>query len=176
MDSTKVASWLQIIGNLGLLIGLVLVAVQINQATYLVQNQLFSDQITDRQNYYFAMLGENPADAFAKAVMEPENLTDPELVVMTAWMDREINYWLRVRRLTDAGVYPPEIWRQHSDAIDYALAWKFGRTWWAVEREEYLKSHAGFVADIDVVVQSLSGDTDWDKSFAKLRRALSEAD
>ena len=116
MDSTKVASWLQIIGNLGLLIGLVLVAVQINQATYLVQNQLFSDQITDRQNYYFAMLGENPADAFAKAVMEPENLTDPELVVMTAWMDREINYWLRVRRLTDAGVYPPEIWRQLGQA------------------------------------------------------------
>lgn len=72
------------------------------------------------------MMGESPADAFAKAVIDPEHLTDAELVVMDAWMAREMSYWARVKQLADAGVYPAEIWQQHRTEADYALASKFG--------------------------------------------------
>ena len=174
MDTTKVANWLQIFGNLGLLVGLILVAFQINQATYLVQNQLVSDQYSDRMMARVAMMGENPADTFAKAVFEPEQLTDTELVVMDAWMEREISYWRRVKQLADAGVYPPELWEQHRTQVDYALASKFGRTWWALSRDQYLQSDTDFVIAIDAVIQALPKDDDWDDFFVKLRQALSE--
>ena len=174
MDSSKVANWFQIFGNVGLLVGLVLIALQINQATYLVRSQLVSDQYSDRMSARVAMMGEHPADTFAKAVFEPEQLTDSELVVMDAWMDREISYWRRVKQLTDAGVYPPEIWQQHSTQVDYALASKFGRSWWTLSRDQYLQNDAEFVLAIDVVVQALPEDDDWDDFFGKLRNALSE--
>ena len=152
----------------------VLVAFQINQATYLVQNQLVSDQYSDRMMARLAMMGENPADTFAKAVFEPEQLTDTELVVMDAWMEREISYWRRVKQLADAGVYPPELWEQHRTQVDYALASKFGRTWWALSRDQYLQSDTDFVIAIDAVIQALPKDDDWDDFFVKLRQALSE--
>ena len=174
MDSSKVANWFQIFGNVGLLVGLVLIALQINQATYLVRSQLVSDQYSDRMSARVAMMGEHPADTFAKAVFEPEQLTDSELVVMDAWMDREISYWRRVKQLTDTGVYPPEIWQQHSTQVDYALASKFGRSWWTLSRDQYLQNDAEFVLAIDVVVQALPEDDDWDDFFGKLRNALSE--
>ena len=172
MNTTQAANWLQIFGNLGLLIGLILVALQINQATYLVQSQLVSDQYSDRMNARGVMMGEKPADAFAKAVVDPELLTDAELVVMDAWMAREISYWARVKILSDTGVYPAVIWEQHRTEADYALASKFGRTWWALSRDQYAQNDAGFASAIDAVVQALPEDDDWDDFFVKLRLAL----
>ncbi|MCZ6655856.1 MAG: hypothetical protein O7C67_01035 [Gammaproteobacteria bacterium] len=174
MDTTKIANWMQIFGNLGLLVGLILIALQINQATYLVRSQLVSDQYSDRMAARGAMMGENPADTFAKAVVEPEQLTDAELVVMDAWMTREISYWRRVKLLTDSGVYPPEVWQQHSTEVDYALASKFGRTWWTLSRPQYLQNDADFVSAIDAVMQALPEDDDWDDFFVKIKLALSE--
>ncbi len=68
MDTSKLANWLQICGNLGLLAGIVLVAVQINQASHLVENQLFNDQTADNQNFMTSMLGEAPAEVIVKAL------------------------------------------------------------------------------------------------------------
>ncbi len=107
-------------------------------------------------------------------MVDPAHLTDAELVVMDAWMAREISYWARVKLLADAGVYPAAIWQQHRTEADYALAFKFGRTWWALSRDQYAQNDADFASAIDAVVRALPEDDDWDDFFAKLRLAISE--
>ena len=87
MESSKVGYWLQVGANIGILTGLIMVGLQINQASYLVRNQLVSDQTSDRMAAMASMLGESPAEVVAKAVTTPEQLTDAELVVMDSWID-----------------------------------------------------------------------------------------
>ncbi len=45
MNSEKLGNWLQIVGNLGILAGLILVAVEINQNTASVQGSAYQDWV-----------------------------------------------------------------------------------------------------------------------------------
>ena len=172
METSKIGYWLQVGANVGLLAGLILVALQLNQADFLTRNQLLSDQLSDRMNTMGSMLGENPAETIAKAVMQPEELTDAELIIMDSWMSREMISARRVKELADSGIYPEEVWNQHRTVIDYALASRFGRTWWDLARDQYLQSDPDFVEVVDSVLESLPPDDDWDDFLARLKLAF----
>ncbi len=172
MESSKVGYWLQVGANIGILVGLIMVGFQINQAGYLLRNQLVSDQYSDRMSAMESMLGENPADTLAKAFISPGELSDAELIVMDSWMMREVVYARRVKQLVDSGVYPPNSWEQHRMVIDYAFASKFGRTWWALSRNQYLQSDPDLVVVADSVIESLPDGDDWNDFLGKLRKAL----
>ena len=75
MSTGRFASWIQIIGNLGLLAGLILVGVQIQQNTTAVRAQMLSDQMAASIQLRLTIAGENPASAVARAIDEPDKLT-----------------------------------------------------------------------------------------------------
>jgi hypothetical protein len=104
MNSSRVGNWLQIIGNLGLVIGLVLVAVQIKQNNDLAKAQLLSDGWLAAMQRETALFGENPAASIARASVEPDQLTDEDLVVLDAVM---LSSWVLGTRVTtlDAAGY-----------------------------------------------------------------------
>ena len=66
MESSKVGYWLQVGANLGLLAGLVMVAIQINQTSDLTKDRLYFDRWAENFNMRNTMLGEN-----ASAVVKP---------------------------------------------------------------------------------------------------------
>ena len=175
MESSKVGYWLQVGANIGILAGLILVGFQINQASYLVRVQLASDQASDRMATMDNMLGENPAEIFAKSLISPDQLTDAELVAMDSWMTRELVYARRVRQLVDAEIYPVDAWETHRDVIDYAFASKFGRTWWKQSRVQFVRSDPEVVELVDSVIAELPEDDDWNSYLGQLREALGDA-
>ena len=63
MKADRWNAWLQIVANLGLIGGLVLVAVQIQQTRDLARLQLHFDRELAFQEVEIAMLGESPAEA-----------------------------------------------------------------------------------------------------------------
>lgn len=81
MESNRIGFWLQAVANIGFLLGLILVGLQINQNTKIAQANLLSNAYSDVIQYYTAMLGENPATAFAKVANDPSSLTDEELLI-----------------------------------------------------------------------------------------------
>ena len=89
MQLEKTSHWLMIIGNLGLLIGIALVVVQINQNSQLVREQIFNARWTDNLNLHLAMMGDNPAEAVATAIENPSELTVEETRVLEAY----VLYW-----------------------------------------------------------------------------------
>jgi hypothetical protein len=96
MDLSKVGNWLQVLGNIGLIAGLALVAIQINQNTQLARIQLIHDSMLANQNMHLVLAGENPGTVWSKAIFEPEMLSDEEMVVA----DRILRAnWARVMRL-----------------------------------------------------------------------------
>jgi hypothetical protein len=84
VNSEKLVHWLQIIGNFGLIAGLVLVAVQIQQNTEMTKAQMISEDRGIAVALKLAVLGENPAKAVAKAIDSPGQLTTEDMFVLTS--------------------------------------------------------------------------------------------
>ena len=123
MKLEKTAHWLTIIGNLGLLIGVVLVVVQINQNTELMRLQLSMERWGDDMDLQLVLMGENPAEAIAKAIEEPTQLSIEDAQVLEAYQ----LYWslgiLRRQFLFNRGMdeVPPPTFEPDDSRTDLAL-------------------------------------------------------
>ena len=71
MRSERFTVWLQTLSNLGLIGGLVLLAVQIQQTRDLTRLQMRLDRLGSFQQMEQALLGEDPATAWAKSIRDP---------------------------------------------------------------------------------------------------------
>jgi hypothetical protein len=129
MDSPKVASWLQIIGNFGLIVGLVLVAVQIKQNNDLAKAQMLNDAYLDAGVQAMMRAGENPAVTLAKSITTPDQLTYEDFVVLAAL---KAAWWTRVKRIEDLtsagyGYFSVE---QFAHSAGFELGDPFELAWW----------------------------------------------
>ena len=82
MTSEKLVKWLQILGNFGLIAGLGLVALQIQQNTDIAKAQMISDDRAVLVALKIAVIGENPAVALSKAMDSPDELTTEDMIVL----------------------------------------------------------------------------------------------
>ena len=104
MNAEKVNSWLALGANIGVVIGLFLVAFQINQDAELTKAQLFSDHTDSRREWNQAMMGDNPMAIVAKSIESPTELTLAELQVMDMYFISAINELRRLQVLKEAGL------------------------------------------------------------------------
>lgn len=104
MKSEKVNSWLSLGANIGVVIGLILVAYQINQDAELTKVQLFSDATTSMNEFNYALMGDNPLEAVTKSIENPRDLTLEELQVVDAYLISAVNEIRRLELLRQAGL------------------------------------------------------------------------
>lgn len=96
MKTEKINSWLSLGANVGVVVGLMLVAYQINQDSDLTKAQLFSDATTSMNQFNQALMGDNPSEIVAKSIETPHELTLAEMQIMDAYLISAIN---EIRRL-----------------------------------------------------------------------------
>ena len=139
MDSAKVSNWLQIAGNFGLLAGLVLVAIQVNQNTQIARAQLLSVGWMNVMETQLAMMGERPAEAWAKAVTGSQPLTDEDVYVLDAMLNANWMVAGRVESVAEAGF---EIERTERMAawVTGFLGNDFSASWWEVNKDGWAES------------------------------------
>ena len=102
------SDWLQAAGNVGILLGLVIVALQMKQNSDLLGAQLVyeeSDRVISTQ---VAAMGENPASVWAKALDDPQSLNLEEQVVVEAYIFTAVERWRALYRLTERGLFDQE--------------------------------------------------------------------
>ena len=134
MITEKINPWLNFAANIGVIAGLILVAVQINQNTEITKAQIANDYFLADMNLELAMMGDDPASSWAKAVYTPDEIDHHDAAVL----DRYFNYGLvqiqRLQQMHEFGLAPDD-WR---DRINY-LGWHFGnevgRRWWAYSKK-----------------------------------------
>ena len=92
MESNKLGHWLQIGANVGLLAGLILVALQMQQNTDILQLQLLRQAADSLITAEQAYVGENFAEVWQKQIEEPENLTLAEMRILEShlWSQQEM--------------------------------------------------------------------------------------
>ncbi len=135
--------WLQIIANLGLIAGLILVAIQINQNSEITKADLLARGYESVLQYQTARLGETPERVFAKAALTPDELTPEEVAIIRA----NVVYWT-------------DLHARESSMIQLGL-WDFPA------REEYLKGHAKWTYGANPVARAFwvmwaSDNPHWD--------------
>lgn len=147
MDSDRLNRWLSLAANLGILAGLVLVAVQINQNSQLVRLQLINEGNVALNHIWANAMGENPTDAIAISIEHPEEMTYADFMAVDAWLYSSMNLFYRNYELAQEGLFGERDWQAGVEAYaPWFLSNGFGRAWWHEEaRHFFAPEFAGYV-------------------------------
>jgi len=159
MNTGKIGEWLQVIGSFGVLAGLILVALQIQQNTVLVRAELLSNASDAWINIDASKQSETFASVLAKSIVKPHELTAAEILELDGYLFTYIDQLGRDRELYNLGVFdtPPEALVRGS-LSDY-FGNEFARAWWA---ETKWKFNPDITEIIDREMESISVSQDID--------------
>ena len=124
MNAERLTRWLTLGANIGVVIGLFLVAIQIKQDADLTKVQLFSDHTNSRREWNQAMMGSDPMTVVAKSVERPHELTFAELQIMDMYLIGALNEIRRQEVLKEAGL---EVGANVTDGRFCIRAYEFAR-------------------------------------------------
>ena len=154
MDSSEINTWLTLAANVGVLVGLILVAFQIRQNTEITRAQVANDWFLADMQLELAMMGENPAASWTKAVYEPDKLTQEDAAIL----DRYFNYGLvqlqRLQRMNELGL-ADDRWKDRIGYLTWHLGNGPGRRWWSHFRDGF---PAEFAATVDEILEHADVD------------------
>ncbi len=130
MEANKIGYWLQVGANIGILGGLVLVGMQINQNTEMVRLQMLNEESLRVTSGEYVLVGESGAAAWAKALHDPLNLTFEEQRIVEALIWPAMENWEHLYHLHRQGLLGEE-WKDRVTAeTAYWLDHTYGRAWW----------------------------------------------
>jgi len=104
VNADKVNKWLSLGANVGVVIGLLLVAYQIKQDADLTKVQLFSESTDSRREWSQAMMGDTPMRVVTKSIERPHELTLEELQIMDMYLIAAVNEIRRLELFKEAGL------------------------------------------------------------------------
>ena len=130
MKEGQITRWLTLGANVGVVIGLVLVAFQIKQEADLTKVQLFSDHTDSRREWNQAMMGDRAMEVVAKSIESPHELTLAELQIMDMYLIGALNEIRRLEVLKAAGL---DVVAQVEGMQSFAFGSNFAKAWY----EEY---------------------------------------
>ena len=132
---------LEVITNLGLIVGLCLVAYQVAQTNegmereyQHVRSQLVLGDYTNIINRDYAVMGDNAAAAIAKARTDPDQLTDEEKLIAHAHLNSIYLQMSSESYLHQLGLF--EMWEGIVPIVAHSTYnFQYARGWWQQRRE-----------------------------------------
>ncbi len=130
MNAGKMATWLQIAANVGILGGLILVGLQINQNSELIRLQIIYDDSRRLSDMELMYVGERGADAWAKAIDDPGSLDRAEQKVVESFLYSTFEMWRSMYYLHRQGLIGDEWAYRIKTEVPYYYGHTYGRAWW----------------------------------------------
>lgn len=132
MEASKLANWLQIGANTGILAGLVLVGFQMQQASDLLRMQLIKDEATSYISTENTILGDNYAAVYQKSIEDPMNMSIAEMrIEETMLWSHSVYRWANTYRLYELGLLEAADWQSEVQMnASFFFSTPYGRAWW----------------------------------------------
>ena len=157
MKYQKLNHWLQVSANIGIVLGLVLVGVQLKQNSDLLKTQLLYEESQRAIELETSFIGENGADVWAKSLTEPENLSLAEQRVMEAVLWSFVEQLRATQMLAELGLLADDEWRLRVRAESaFFLANEYGMAWW----ENYSSGNNALSVDLVAAINDRLGEVD----------------
>ena len=170
----KLGQWLQVSANIGILAGLILVGLQINQNTELMRLSFYSTEEDGYLTMGATLSGETLAAAWAKAIEEPESLTTTEMVQLEAYLQ---NVWTQIARrdyLYEVGLYEVSGERNIAWLAKRIFGNTFARAWWQEKRKDVEEPDRVHLRnEMDRAIAALDDNRQAQK-FDNIRRTMAE--
>ena len=171
MESSKLANWLQIGANIGILVGLVLVGLQINQTAELLKLQfLYEDSARAIENES-ALLGDDPTRVIQKMIDSPGELTFGEMRLLEAYHFRPI---AQLVRRFEARELLGDTWKSAVFDVAWTYRTPFGRAWWETVRTGFDPEITRLVDEELATGQMQTQQSQFDAIKAKLPKYMAE--
>ena len=166
MNHSKMSDWLQVAANVGIVIGLLLVGVQLKQNSDLLKTQLLYEESHRAIELETQVIGENGADVWAKSITDAKNLSLTEQRVMEALLWSFTEQLRATRMLAELGLLEDEEWRIRVNAESaFFLANEYGAAWWVNYSEGNTSLPDDLVAAINTRLSEV--DTDFTVNYNK---------
>ncbi len=177
MSKPNLAEWLTLTANIGILIGLFLVIIEIRQNTDFVRLQFVNDNLLAVAQAEIPMQGENPAEVMMKAMYSPDELTYADFRVVDAYLVAKMDLLVRQYRLGQEGILDEMAWKTAASSFEWHFGNKFGRLWWEHEGRREYAGIPELVAYVDDKVSRLSMDgttASWSKIQSELTKEIAK--
>jgi len=170
MKKIDVGQVITILANIGVLVGLILVALQIRQNTVLVRAELVSNATDSWIDIDASKQSDNFASVLAKSIDDPQELTSAEIIELDGYLYTYLDQLLRDRQLHELGVFdvPSEDLIQMS-IMDY-FGNEFARAWWAETKSQWPPD---IIDLVDREMETVSVNQDLEK-IERIRRRLKD--
>jgi hypothetical protein len=131
----RILQWLQIFGSVGVLGGLILVALQMQQNTEITRAQLAHDAWLASSSMEHAKLGEEPALIQSKILTKQGELSDEDIVAIDGYFTALQGQIFRIEYTNAIGL---DIYSSELAARSFSPAFVdgYGRAWWDLYRED----------------------------------------
>jgi quercetin dioxygenase-like cupin family protein len=160
--------WLTLGANLGVLLGLVVLIIEVRQNAALSRISLEAERAASQARYEMHMADPVMSEVWMKAVYTPEALTPAELRIMDANMVIAVMTWEHLMTMRDGGLVSDRriAWHVELNAPFY-FGFPFGKTWWRENAIGWQGSDLYPIAD--PIVQNVDEDF-LARYYEKLRR------
>jgi len=158
----KLSGWLQIVANIGILGGLILVGFQLRQNSEILQAQMLSAESQSVIGQEMQIIGEQGAAAWVSAMSDPTNVSMEHHRVMEAIFWSAIESWRHFEELGILGLTDIDPQYNHyrvSDEASWYFGNTYGRAWWNT-RKDGAKISDELKKVIDDAIQSNPDFTD----------------
>lgn len=157
MNDGKLSSRLQIAANVGIVVGLLLVGVQLKQNSDLLKTQLLYDESRRSVDLETLVVGENGAEVWAKSISGAKSMSLPEQRIMEALLWSFVEQLRSTRLLAELGLLEDEEWRLRvKSETAFYLGNDYGSAWWA----NYSDGNTSLPDDLKAAINSRLSEVD----------------
>jgi hypothetical protein len=169
MDSDRLNRWLSLGANIGVLIGIIFLAVEIRQNSDLARLQFADDRLDTWQQGELVVLGDSIAAVWEKSVQDPETLTLAEARMLDAYLAFQLTNGLRVLELEQAGLLESGATERHLQReLPFFFDSEFAKAWWEIEGSTW-------TPELVEIAEPIIREIDNDETAIKLQSIRQEA-
>ena len=148
MKKIDLGQTLGILANVGVIVGIIILVIEINQATVTTRAEMVSSFQDRWVAIDLSWQSEDLAGAWAKAIENPEELTVTEMVQLNGFMWSYIDHISTNRILWDLGIFEEPQTSQENIIAGNAHVFfgnKFSQAWWVENRAHVNPSSAALI-------------------------------
>ena len=133
MNKSRVVAWITIGTNLAVLAGLILLVLEIRQNNNLAKLQALQERRSSAQQAELQFYGPDISKIWVKSIMEPENMTLPEMRVMDAYLVNQLFQAGHIWSLGQAGLMSEDEVREWIlEEVEFYFSNTYAQKWWRV--------------------------------------------
>jgi len=161
MNGSKLHDWLNLLAAVGVLVGLVFVALELRQNNEIAYQQAVSANWNTWTGLEMSLIESDYPEVFAKSIMQPDELTLAEQITLDTWLSGVMSAWHHdYTTINLSGGSAQSVLRELQDQVPFYFGNKFTRGWY-LENRYWLSPKVAQAIDERLESTPLGSDKDY---------------